>query len=279
MSSDLFYRKWEVESPKAALYIVHGLGEHSGRYQHVAGWFNARGVAVYSGDYPGFGRTKGKRGHADSFATILDSIEQGWRNMCAELPQVPHFIPGHSLGGLLVTEFLLSRSSDKQIEGAIITSPGYRAAFEVPAWKNTLAKILTPLFPSLAIPSGLPVDAISRDPEVVREYIADPLVHDKVSLRFYEQMNQQMASIFTRVEQFPLDMPVYWMQAGADRLVDPQAARQFYNLLPEASHRHFKQWEGLYHEILNESEKEEVLQEIWAFLEPLMNRTVTATSE
>lgn len=279
MSIDLYYRKWDVAEPKAALYIVHGLGEHCGRYQFVAEWFNARGIAVYSGDYPGFGRTTGKRGHVDSFEQLLDAIEQGWSNMVAEHPNVPHFILGHSLGGLLVTEFLLSRSRDKDIDGAVITSPGYRAAFEVPAWKNKLAKILTPLFPSSALPSGLPVDAISRDTEVVQAYIADPLVHDKVSLRFYEQMNQRMASIFARTSQFPLHIPVYWMQAGADRLVDPSAAREFFHLLPEASHRKFKEWEGLYHEILNEPEKEQVLQEIDAFFAPLMHRTVDSSSE
>lgn len=272
MGDNIFYRKWEVEKPRATLYIVHGLGEHCGRYEHVAEWFNEHNVAVYSGDYPGFGRTPGKRGHVESFVQLLDAIEHGWEQMRSEHPQVPHFMLGHSLGGLLVTEFLLSRSQNADIAGAIISSPGYRAGFEIPAWKDRLGKMLTPLFPGLAIPSGLPATAISRDPQVVEAYLADPYVHDKVSLRFYAEMNQTMKDIFERVQHFPTALPVYWIQAGADQLVDKKAAKEYYDLLPIHPMRKYKEWPGLYHELLNEPEKEEVLKDIWVFIQEVMDK-------
>lgn len=272
MGKDFFYREWEVDRPRAAIYIVHGVGEHCGRYEHVARWFNQHGVAVYSGDYPGFGRTAGKRGHVDSFATILDAIEQGWRTMVTRHPDIPHFLLGHSLGGLLVTEFLLTRANRAQIDGAIITSPGYRPAFDIPAWKKQLAKLLTPLFPSLALPSGIPVSSLSRDTKVVQKYTEDPFTHDKVSLRFYAEMNRLMASVFERIDHFPSDLPVYWMQAGADLIVDPKAPKEYFDLLQPHPQRKYKEWADLYHEILNEPEKEDVLGEMYSFMQDIMQQ-------
>lgn len=279
MVGDVFYRKWDVEHPRAILYIVHGLGEHCGRYEDVARWFNARGVAVYSGDYTGFGQTKGKRGHAKSVKQIIDVIIQGIRYMIADHPDTPRFILGHSLGGLLATELLLTRSYDVHMDGAIITSPGYRPAFEIPAWKNMLAKILTPLMPSLALPSGLPVEGLSRDAKVVSAYIVDPLVHDKVSLRLYQEINRTMDSVFQHAHELPPDLPIYWMQGEADSLVDPTGAKQFFDLLPTHPLRKYKGWEGLYHEILNEPEKEQVLEEIDRFLEQVIPRVHAAREQ
>lgn len=276
MKQNVFYRKWEVEHPQATLYIVHGLGEHSGRYEHVAQWFNTRGVAVYSGDLPGFGQTPGQRGHVDSFETILDAIDQGWKRMVEEHPNLPHFLLGHSMGGLLVTEYLLTMSKKTPMTGVIITSPGYRPVFEIPAWKNALANLLTPLVPSLALPSGLPVQGISRDPEVVHNYQADPHTHDKVSLRFYQEMNRVMKTIYERVSDFPADLPVYWMTAGADQLVNTKATKEFYDLLQPHPMRKYKEWPDLYHEIMNEPEKEEVLSEIWSFMQDVMKEHPTS---
>lgn len=270
MSSEIYYHEWEADHPRAALYIVHGVGEHCGRYEHVADWFNQHGVAVYSGDYPGFGRTPGRRGHVDSFESILDAIEQGYGKMVEKHPHIPHFLLGHSLGGLLVTEFLLTRDNDANIDGAIITSPGYRHAFDIPTWKKQLAKLLTPLFPSLALPSGIPLSSLSRDADVVQKYEEDPLTHDKVSLRFYQEMNRVMASVFERIDQFPSDLPVYWMQAGGDTIVSPDATKEYFDLLPPHPQRRYKEWPDLYHEILNEPEKEEVLGEIWSFMQEVM---------
>ncbi len=272
MNHEIYYREWEVDKPRAALYIVHGVGEHCGRYEHVADWFNQHGVTVFSGDFPGFGRTTGQRGHVDSFTTILDAIGQGWSKMVAKHPDIPHFMLGHSLGGLLVTEFLLSRAQDARVDGAIITSPGYRPAFDIPAWKKQLAKLLTPLFPSLALPSGIPLSSLSRDADVVQKYEEDPFTHDKVSLRFYQEMNRLMSSVFERADQFPQDLPVYWMQAGGDLIVNPKATKEFFELLPQYPQRRYKEWPHLYHEILNEPEKEDVLYEIWSFMQEIMQQ-------
>lgn len=265
MAEHIYYRQWEVDEPRAVLYIVHGLGEHCGRYDAVANWFNERGVSVYSGDYPGFGRTAGKKGHVDSFEQILSAIHNGWQKMIDQHPSIPHLLLGHSLGGLLVTKFLYDYGHSSQIDGVLISSPAYRPSIEIPTWKKKLAQFLTPIVPSLTIPSGLPADAISRDHNVVERYKSDPYVHDKVSLRFYAQMTQLMQDVVTHTDRLPMDIPIYWMQAGADKLVDPLGTKEYFEKLPAAPHRKFKMWDGLYHEILNEPEKEQVLQEIWAF--------------
>lgn len=267
MEKEIFYRKWEVSSPCYALYLVHGMGEHCGRYEHVAKFLNERGVAVYSGDLPGYGRTPGRRGDVASFGEITEAVFNGWKRMCAETPSIPHFLLGHSMGGLTVLHLLLTHGEEVKPDGVILSSPALKTKVAIPRWKERLAKVLTPILPTLTLPSGISSTDVSRDPQVVEGYGKDPYVHSLISLRMYGEFTRTMADVFANAEKLPSGFPFLVMQAGADLLVDPATTKAFAGRIPSHPGHRYKEWPQLYHEILNEPEKEEVMEEMWRFMQ------------
>ncbi|WP_052329721.1 alpha/beta hydrolase [Thermicanus aegyptius] len=274
---DLFYRQWKVSNPIGALYLIHGLGEHCGRYEHVARFLNGQGISVYSGDLPGFGRTKGRRGDASSFHELTEAVLNGWNEMNKETVGIPQFLLGHSMGGLVSLHLLITHGKEVKPDGVILSSPALKSKVEVSRWKEGLAKLLTPLFPKLTLPSGISPSSVTKDPEVVKKYGKDPYVHSFLSLRFYQEFNRTMAFVLEKAGDFPAGIPLMIMQAGEDLLVDAEAAKEFMKKIPHHSLHEYKEWPGLYHEILNEQEKEKVMEEMWKFIERVMSRKNRAT--
>jgi len=246
----LYAQGWRPETElKGVICLVHGLGEHSGRYGHLATFLNQAGYALLAFDLRGHGKSEGQRGHAPSYAALLDDIAHLLEEAAKRYPHRPRFLYGHSLGGNLVIMYALRRRP--QLAGVIATGPLFRPAFEPPAWKMALARIMYRLWPTLSLPNGLDRQALSRDPEVVRGYNDDPLVHDRLSARLGMDMLQAGLWSLGRAAEFPL--PLLLMHGGADRVCSPQASREF---AAQVGHRcALRIWEGFYHEIHNESEQ------------------------
>jgi len=177
----LYMRRWDVESPKAAICLVHGLGEHSGRYEHVAKFFNRNNISFSAFDLRGHGRSEGRRGHAE-YEKLLDDIELFLQSCEYSCPKI---IYGHSMGGNLALNFLLRRDAD--VAGGIISAPFLRLPKELPKYLYFVLKILNVIAPSIQLSNGINPELISRDEEVVKNYISDPLVHNKISPRFILQ--------------------------------------------------------------------------------------------
>jgi acylglycerol lipase len=180
---------------------------------------------------------------------LLDDIAHFLAEAAARYPDRPRFLYGHSLGGNLVIEYALRRRP--QLAGGIATGTSFRLAFEPPAWKLTLARILYSLWPTLALFNELDRQDLSRDPEVVRAYNEDPLVHDRVSARLAMDMLQSGLWSLEHAAEFPL--PLLLMHGGADRVCSPQASREFAAQASEVCT--LKIWDGFYHEIHNEPEQ------------------------
>jgi len=180
---EIFFQQWEVANPKAILIIIHGLGEHSGRYGNLIDALQNKGIAIYGLDHRGFGRSGGKRGHVDSFMDYIYDMKIFVNMLKDKHPNKPVIMLGHSMGGVLALKYALTHAED--LDALILSSPGLVPAIKVPAWKKNLAIFLSSKIPSLTMPSGLDATTISRDKEVVKQYLADPLVHDKVTPRFY----------------------------------------------------------------------------------------------
>jgi alpha-beta hydrolase superfamily lysophospholipase len=180
----VFAQGWEPETPtiKAVVCLVHGLGEHSGRYTHVAEAFCRAGIALFAADTRGHGRTGGIRGHFPSIEAVMQDIDLLLSQARQRYPGLPLVLYGHSLGGVLVLHYALSRKP--ALQGVIATSPGLRTALEQQPLKIWAAKVLGALAPKLTLPSGLDANALSHDPSVIEAYKNDPLNHDKVSLGF-----------------------------------------------------------------------------------------------
>ncbi len=257
----LYAQGWQPETePKGVVCLVHGLGEHSGRYEHLAAFLNQAGYALLAFDLRGHGKSEGQRGYAPSYEALLDDIARLLDEAANRYPDLPRFLYGHSLGGNLVINYALRRRP--QLAGVIATGPFFRAAFEPPAWKLTLARIMYNLWPTLSLSNELDRQALSRDPEVVRDYDEDPLVHDRLTPRLTMDMFQ--AGLWALEHASELSLPLLLMHGSADRLCSVQASREF---AARAGDRcTLKIWDGFYHEIHNEPEQEQVFEYLLEWL-------------
>lgn len=252
-------RDWPVDAPRAVLALVHGQGEHCGRYAHVAQWFNRRDIALIGFDQQGHGRTQGPRGTAHSLESLLDDIGLFLTQVKSRYSDIPVFLYGHSMGGQLALNYLLRREPD--VRGAIITSPWIRLAFEPPKLKLLAGKLLFRLAPMLNMPNGLAVRFISHDPEVVKAYQKDPLVHNKIgvgaamALLEGAEWLQQYAS--------PSPRPILLMHGSDDHITSCKASADFARRVANVV---WREWPGLYHEMHNESIKEQLFEEMLAFV-------------
>jgi acylglycerol lipase len=250
---------WEPESgaPKAAIAFIHGLGEHTGRYAHVGNALTGSGYALIGFDLRGHGKSGGARGHFPSLEAVLQDIRQFLQQLTRLHPETPQFLYGHSLGGILVLSYVLQFSAG--LKGVIATGAGLRTPLEEQKVKIAMVNLLGSILPGLTLPSGLDANTISRDPDVVKKYVTDPLVHDRASLGFGKAALDAIKLCFSRASRFPL--PLLIMHGTDDKLTYPNGSEDFARLAREGgADVTLKLWDGLYHEIHNEPEQTEVFR-------------------
>lgn len=249
----LFARDWLPEdTPRAVVCLVHGLGEHSSRYHHVAAALNRAGYVLLGFDLRGHGKSQGQRGHAPSWDALLDDIGQFLQEAKQRFPDHPLFLYGHSMGGILVLSYALRRKP--QLSGTIVTSPLLRTAFQPPAWKLWLGKTLYSLLPAFSLSNELDPRGLAHDQKVVDAYIQDPLVHNRVSARLAMDMLTAGEWALEHAAEFPL--PLLLMHGADDPICSAQASREFAARVPGDCT--FRLWDGLYHEMHNEPEQQQV---------------------
>jgi len=247
-------REWKpMGEARGVVCLVHGIGEHVGRYPHVAAAFNQAGYAMIGVDQRGHGRSEGPRGHTPSYDAFLDDIDVQLAEAAGRHPGKPLFLYGHSLGGNFVLFYSLRRRP--RLAGVIASAPSLRLAFKPPAWKTTMGRLMYNLIPAFSMPSGLETAALSHDPSVVDAYIHDPLVHNRVSARLGIGMIDIGEWILAHASEFSLPLLVFI--GSEDRLTSVDASREFASKVP--GNCTFKIWDGLYHETHNEPQKAEVL--------------------
>lgn len=246
--------EWRPQTPKAVVLLVHGLGEHAGRYEHVAKAFTDHGYALVGFDHPGHGKSEGVRGHIASYATVTDFITRLLSEMAGSYPGLPQFLYGHSMGGNIGLYYLLT--CHPQLAGAIITSPGLGTADPVPAWKTLMGKVLYNVLPAMQMDNGLLLSGLAHDAAVIQAYKADPLVHGKISVRLGIEMLSNGKEIVAHAAQFP-PIPLLLMQGSADPIVSPQVTDQFAKAF--RGDLTYKVWDGLYHELHNEPQQTAVI--------------------
>ena len=250
----LFAQSWQPEAkPRAVICLIHGMGEHSGRYTHVADQLTQAGYTLLSFDLRGQGQSKGLRGHTPSYDALLNDINSLLNEADKCFPELPRFLYGHSLGGNLALNYVLRRQP--QLKGVIVTGPWLRLAFEPPRFKIILAQITNYIWPSFSQKSGLDTKALSRDSEVVYACENDPLVHDHISARMF--ISGHKAGRWALEHASELTIPLLLMHGGDDKMASLEASREFADKITKNCT--LKIWDGLYHEIHNEPEKQEVL--------------------
>lgn len=263
-AAEIFWQEWLPESqPRAVLVLVHGLGEHSTRYTHLAQRFNGEGIAVVALDLRGHGKTPGTRGVMD-VDKVLGDIGELLASAHDRFPQTPIVIFGHSLGGLLTMTYTVRNTPP--VVAQIASAPALDSELREQRLKFALAKLLGGIVPDIVLPTGLDSTGLSRDPAVVAAYDADPLVHDKGSTGLAKGTFAAMDDMMTQTT-FPL--PLLIVHGTADRLTVPAASSIFVNQV--TGDVTLIEYEGMYHEPHNEPEQAEVFADMMQWLEPYLS--------
>lgn len=246
---------------RGSAVIMHGLGEHSGRYRHIAGFFNECGLSVRCYDHRGHGRSQGKRGDVIHGDPMLQDAEIILEDFSARFSEPP-FLFGHSMGGLFAARYALAGLSP--LRGLILSSPAL--AVTLSPFQRRLLKVMHALAPSLGLPNGLSPKFLSHDPRVVAGYRADPLVHSRISARLLQSM---LTSIdYCQQHAGAMRIPTLMLVAGDDHLVDVEGSKRFFDKLP-AGLAQLYVYDDMYHEIFNEIESGRVLADLKTWLEQL----------
>lgn len=262
--ANIALRDWPLAQDAASrgmLLVLHGLGEHSGRYGHLARQLNGWGFSVCGFDQYGHGESDGPRGALSSPTRLLDDLaDVVARTRAALPPALPLILLGHSMGGLVSCLAVASRPLG--LQGLVLSSPALDPGLS--RFQKLLLSLLLRVAPDLRVGNGLDARFISHDPEVVAAYRADPLVHDRITARLARFIADGGQAVQTHARQWAL--PTLLMYAGRDRLVDPQGSRDFAAAAPSAvvSVRCFP---DLYHEIFNEAEAGPVFDCLKAWLD------------
>jgi alpha-beta hydrolase superfamily lysophospholipase len=259
---ELSLRRWHEEgvSHRWTFVVVHGHGEHGGRYRGLAEYFTPLGATVYAMDHRGHGRSGGQRGHTPSLERLLDDID-AVASHAGEKSGRPLVLIGHSLGGLLAIAYTLDRPD--RVERAIFSAPALKLRIKVPPWKQALAGVLPRIAPRLSLANEIDASELSHDTEVVRAYREDPLVHNRITAGMYQATIAQGERLIQRAAQ--LRTTFLLMQGRDDAIVDPGGSQRFF-ARATAPERAFCLYPGMYHEIFNELDRERVFGDIESWL-------------
>lgn len=258
----IFFRGLVPENPRAVLVIVHGVAEHSGRYTHLMRDMAQRGFASLAIDHRGLGKSGGFRGHVDRFEDLAEDVASLVTVARSDFAGLPVFLVGHSMGGLVV--LLTGIRYPDGLSGVVASGPALALQVHVPAWKKGLAKVVGAIAPHFSMDNGIPCEALSHDPEVVESYRSDPLRYPKLTARFYLEFVRAMGEAAATAGQ--MQLPLLILQGGADCVVNPDAGRDFFDRAGSPDKR-FVLYDGLYHEIFNEPEKERIFDVVADWLE------------
>jgi alpha-beta hydrolase superfamily lysophospholipase len=252
----LLTRHWPAADPWGAILIVHGLGEHSGRYEHVGDRFAAAGLDAYAYDHRGNGGSDGRRGDIDRWSRYHDDLAERLAAVRENAGGRPVIVYAHSMGGLIAAGYLLSDRPRPDL--TVLSAPGLDSTLA--AWKKALAPILARIVPTLSVPNGVPVETLSRDPEVGRRLLADPLNVRTSTTRFGAEAVAEQARV--RAAARSIGGPTLVLHGLDDGLVPP-AASEVFEGAPGVERRTYP---GIRHELHNEPEGPAVLDEVVAWL-------------
>ena len=260
---EIFFRSWPVKKPKAVIALVHGLGEHCTRYDHMAEFYAKNNIAMIGYDRRGHGQSEGKIGHTKSLALYLEEITMLLNLVAEQYPGIPKLLYGHSFGGNLSLNYILDHPTAAQ---ALICTGPLIKIFDMPSkTKIGFARLAAKVTPSLLQATDLNVNHISTEKAEVEKYNNDPLVHGKISVR----AGMVMLDAIDRLQKHKGTMPVptLIMHAIDDKLSDVEGSRLF---IKNVKGIDYKEWENVYHEIHNDKDRLAVFNHTLAWINQLV---------
>ena len=260
---ELYWQSWRPENaPRAILAIVHGFGEHSGRYMNVVGQFILQGYAVYGFDHRGHGRSPGQRGHINSWGEYRGDVKNFLRLISDQVPDRPVFMWGHSMGALIALEFFLHDPAG--LRGAIISGAPLDPVGVAKPLLVLIARILSRVWPRFSLPLGLDTKALSRDSEVVKAYESDLLIHGKTTVRWGTEILQTIE--WVKAHAAEVRIPIMLIHGGADPLNSPNGIQTFFDKITLVD-KALKIYPGSYHEVHNDLDQNVVMKDVTQWLE------------
>ena len=255
----LAYRAWPVDGASLAFAVVHGLGEHSGRYERFARGMAPYQMSTFALDLRGHGRSEGQRGHVDSWSQWVDDTAAFVEHVEAETGR--EVVPlGHSFGGAAMLSTVRSGKLRKA-KRFVVSSPALKLRVKVPAWKSMLGTVASRIAPRLAMSNEVDPSTVSRIPEVVDAYRSDPLVHSKISSRLYAEWAKAAAENLERAAD--ISLPFLIVAGSADPLIDPAGSEELHRRAPSSE---LRMLEGRYHEPFNDLGSDEAFRLIAEWL-------------
>ena len=261
--TNIYYQYWLPEGePKAILLVVHGLAEHSGRYMNVVNHLVPSGYAVYGIDHIGHGKSDGKRVYVERFQDYTKTLKNYFDMVREWQPKKPIFLIGHSMGGLISAAYLLEHQDE--LSGAVLSGPSIKVPDNISQAIIFAGKMLSIIIPKAGL-IQLDAEGVSRDPAVINAYVNDPLVcTGKVTARLGAELLKTMQRVTKQAPKIKL--PIMIVQGSADKLVDPSGAQLLYDLVSSRD-KTIKFYTGFYHEVFNEPEHEQVLNDVKTWIE------------
>jgi len=259
----IYTRRWlPEEAPRAAVLFIHGYAEHSGRYEHLARQMNDQGIALFAIDLQGHGKSGGTRCDINSYEDYVDDLSTYFKDITGEFPNIPWFVMGHSMGGVLA--ILLAYRYQSSLHGLIISAPALKIVTNIPKVVQDMVRYVTAVTPMVPV-IGLDTSSLSRDENVVKRYEEDPLIyHGKIRARMAQQLVDGGKSALDLAPEIYL--PVWAGHGLADRITDQKGTREFLDHLshPDKTSRYY---DDCYHEILQEPEHDRIISEIISWID------------
>lgn len=257
----LYLRRREVDNARGEVVIIHGFGEHSGRYGPLTDHLISHSYTVTAYDHRGHGLSDGLPGHVENFSDYEDDLHKIISYARARSKSRNFHLIGHSMGGLVTLRYIAKKGSD--ISGAVLSAPLIAVAVPVPWYKLVIARLTARLSPHLRLDNGINTSSLSRDPEVGKAYATDPLVNRKVSARWFSEATRAMEEVKTWATQ--ISMPVLVMHGTADKLASVEATKRLFEKIGSKD-KELIIYPGFYHELFNEPEKQELFERVTEWL-------------
>jgi alpha-beta hydrolase superfamily lysophospholipase len=247
-------RRWQPEGASSAVVVlVHGLGEHMGRYEQLGTFLTSRGISLWGHDLKGHGKSQGTRGHA-AYNGLLENVDALLQRVAQE-EDGPVFLYGHSMGGNIALNYVLEYPEIAQhMQGLILSSPWLRLQLKPPVWALGLSQVVNLVYPEYTRENGLDPSWLSKDPQICAAYRADPLVHRRISVGLYLAVRKKGKTALKNAAK--VNLPTLVMHGSDDPITSFKAGREVAAKIPEAK---WKPWPGSRHEPHNDLEKKEVM--------------------
>ncbi len=255
---ELFYRWRPADEPRETLVFVHGLAEHTGRLDHVFDSLEARGCSCLGFDLRGHGRSGGRRHHVPRFEAYLDDLDRVLERADSLADGPPRFLVAHSAGGLIALVHALERRP--RLAGIVLLSPALAFARRPSRFELVAARLLNVVFPTFLMPSRIPLDRVSRDPEVERILRAENPGGIHVSPRWYFECRRAQELVASRIGE--LAVPLLTLAAGTDALVDPETSRRLHAAAGGGTPEDFVLLPDCFHGLFDEPERDEILARV-----------------